>query len=237
MFEKVCNYKKIKIDSKTVDICYVEMVKESVQERNIKIKEKNREIYIDFLIDENEEKLKDVEKYQEDGFGHVYTIIKKINLIPKKFENYHKVFDEICIFLNRETSYYSNLKNYSVNIMNLNDLNHSSSPLKLSGDIHKDYQDIIRRIHLLNNSITYTSGNSSKPSLICGMNLLKYESDIKNYFDIYFNNIIDDDKVIVCRGDLNPGFGLNFLDNSEDGWYCFGETINWQKNYASFKII
>ena len=75
-------------------------------------------------------------------------------------------------------------------------------------------------------------------SVIYGKNLLPYMSQFKdNNLTTYYSKLIDDDKVIVCRGCNIDQPGLLLIDNSQVGHYFFNQTPNWHKQYCWFKII
>lgn len=75
-------------------------------------------------------------------------------------------------------------------------------------------------------------------SVIYGKNLLPYMSQFKdNGLTTYYSDLIDSDKIIVCRGCNIDQPGLLLIDNSQGGHYFFNQTPNWQKQYCWFKII
>ena len=58
-----------------------------------------------------------------------------------------------------------------------------------------------------------------------------------NNLTTYFSDLIDDDKIIVCRANNIDQQGLLLIDNSQKGQYFFNQTPNWHKQYCWFKII
>jgi hypothetical protein len=65
----------------------------------------------------------------------------------------------------------------------------------------------------------------------------QFESNNINGIQTYFSDLIDDDKIIVCRGSNIDQPGLLLIDNSTTGNYFFDKTPNWNKQYCWFKII
>ena len=65
----------------------------------------------------------------------------------------------------------------------------------------------------------------------------QFGSNNINGLETYFSDLIDDDKIIVCRANNIDQPGLLFIDNSTTGNYFFNQTPNWYKQYCWFKII
>ena len=77
-------------------------------------------------------------------------------------------------------------------------------------------------------------------SIIYGKKSLPYINHALNQFNgiqTYFSELIDDDKIIVCRGNNQDQPGLILIDNSKTGSYFFNHTQNCHKQYCWFNII
>jgi hypothetical protein len=82
-------------------------------------------------------------------------------------------------------------------------------------------------------------------SILYGKKLIPYINNAINQFGsnningliAHYSDLVDDDKIIVCRANNIDQPGLIFIDNSTTGNYFFNQTPNWNKQYCWFKII
>ena len=159
--------------------------------------------------------------------GIISPKIMQISLNAQKFESYEKTWNEVIDFLNQNTQGPKNLK-----------LRNQSLDYKLINEYETDYRKIIAKILMSSNIIAMDGRIGPGTSVIYGKNLLPYMSRFKdNGLTTYYSDLIESDKVIVCRGCNIDQPGLLLIDNSQGGHYFFDQTPNWHKQYCWFKII
>ena len=159
----------------------------------------------------------------------------QINLTAKKFETYEKLWNEVVDFLNQNTQNPKSKANGP----------YTSLDVTLNGDFEQDYRRVITKMMMSSNIIAMDGRIGPATSLIYGKKSFPYinyaigqfDSNNINGIQTYFSDLIDDDKIIVCRGSNIDQPGLLFIDNSTTGNYFFDKTPNWNKQYCWFKII
>lgn len=152
----------------------------------------------------------------------------KLNLTSKKFETYQKLKDEVIHFLNQNTKL---PKSIAYGPM-------SSLDVKITGDFDQDFRRIITKIQMCSSIISMEGRIGPATSIIFGKKSLPYINQNQfNGIQTYFSELIDDDKIIVCRGNNQDQPGLILIDNSKTGSYFFNHTQNWHKQYCWFNII
>ena len=235
--KKICNYSDKQMSHPTAQLMYVDTFSPEDEEYQRMVKRQNRELVVDAILDDKVEELNLFKENQVTDVSQQYNPttqmgiispkIIKINLTAQKFESYEKLWNEVIDFLNQNTQGPKNLK-----------LRNQSLDYKLINEYETDYRKIISKILMSSNIIAMDGRIGPGTSVIYGKNLLPYMSRFKdNGLTTYYSKLIDDDKVIVCRGCNIDQPGLLLIDNSQGGHYFFNQTPNWQKQYCWFKII
>ena len=235
--KKICNYSDKQMSHPTAQLMYVDAFSSEDEEYKRMVKRQNRELVVDAILDDKVEELNLFKENQVTDVSQQYNPttqmgiispkIIKINLTAQKFESYEKLWNEVIDFLNQNTQGPKNLK-----------LRNQSLDYKLINEYETDYRKIISKILMSSNIIAMDGRIGPGTSVIYGKNLLPYMSRFKdNGLTTYYSKLIDDDKVIVCRGCNIDQPGLLFIDNSTTGNYFFNQTPNWHKQYCWFKII
>ena len=235
--KKICNYSDKQMSHPTAQLMYVDTFSPEDEEYQRMVKRQNRELVVDAILDDKVEELNIFKENQVTDVSQQYNPttqmgiispkIIKINLTAQKFESYEKLWNEVIDFLNQNTQGPKNLK-----------LRNQSLDYKLINEYETDYRKIISKILMSSNIIAMDGRIGPGTSVIYGKNLLPYMSRFKdNGLTTYYSKLIDDDKVIVCRGCNIDQPGLLLIDNSQGGHYFFNQTPNWQKQYCWFKII
>ena len=217
---------------------YIDMVSSDDEEYQRMIKQKNRELVVDALLDD---KVEELETFRESntaivdlrsqynstvssaGMPVISPRIMQIDLTSRKFESYEKCWNEVIDFLNQNTQ---NPKSKSNGTM-------SSLDVTLQGDFDSDYRKIVTRIMMCSSIISMDGRIGTATSFIYGKKTLPYiETNQLNGLQAHYSELIDDDKIIVCRGNNLDQPGVIFIDNSSTGNYFFDQTPNWQKQYC-----
>ena len=212
------------------------------------IKQQNRELVVDAILDD---KVEELNIFRENSIGGVTDVISQyntsstmgiispktmqINMTAKKFQTHKKIWDEVVDFLNKNTQ---NTKSKSNGPF-------SSLDVTLQGDFDTDYRKIITKIQMCSSIIAMEGRIASGTSILYGKKLIPYINYTINQFDsnningliAHYSDLVDDDKVIVCRGNEINQPGLLLIDDQENGQYFFNQTPNWHKQYCWFKII
>ena len=235
--KKICNYSDKQMSHPTAQLMYVDAFSSEDEEYKRMVKRQNRELVVDAILDDKVEELNIFKENQVTDVSQQYNPttqmgiispkIIKINLTAQRFESYEKLWNEVIDFLNQNTQGPKNLK-----------LRNQGLDYKLINEYETDYRKIISKILMSSNIIAMDGRIGPGTSVIYGKNLLPYMSQFKdNGLTTYYSKLIDDDKVIVCRGCNIDQPGLLLIDNSQGGHYFFNQTPNWQKQYCWFKII
>ena len=240
--KNICNYSDKQMSLPNAQLMYVDMISSEDEEYQRIIKQKNRELSIDALLDNKVDELNIFRENQvvdvsqqyntSSQMGIISPKIMQINMTAQRFESYEKNWNEVVDFLNKNTQSPKSKANGP----------YTSLDVTLQGDFDVDYRRIISKIMMSSNIIAMDGRIGSGTSVIYGKNLLQYMSQFDkdnngNSLVTYFSDLIDDDKVIVCRGNNIDQPGLLFIDNSTTGNYFFNQTPNWYKQYCWFKII
>jgi hypothetical protein len=166
--------------------------------------------------------------------GVISPKIMRINMTAKKFQTYQKLWNEVVDFLNKNTQNQKSKANGPF----------SSLDVTLQGDFEVDYRRILTKIQMCSNIIAMDGRIGVGTSLIYGKKSLSYIQYAQSQFgsnninglETYFSDLIDDDKIIVCRSSNIDQPGLLLVDNSTTGNYFFNQTPNWNKQYCWFRI-
>ena len=235
--KNICNYSQKKVEGSQTALMYLDIISSEDEEYQRMVKRQRRELVVDAILDDKVEELNlfrenqvtDVsQQYNPSSqMGIISPKIMQISLKPQKFESYEKLWNEVIDFLNKNTQGPKNLK-----------LRNQGLDYKLINEYETDYRKIIAKILMSSNIIAMDGRIGPGTSVIYGKNLLPYLSQFKdNNLTTYYSKLIDDDKVIVCRGCNIDQPGLLLIDNSQGGHYFFNQTPNWHKQYCWFRII
>ena len=235
--KKICNYSDKQMSLPNAQLMYLDMISSDDEEYQRMVKRQNRELVVDAILDDKVEELNLFRENQVTDVSNQYNStsqmgiigpkIMQISLTAKRFESYEKTWNEVIDFLNQNTQSPKIIQHRN-----------QSLDYKLINEYETDYRKIIAKILMSSNIIAMDGRIGPGTSVIYGKNLLPYMSQFKdNNLTTYYSKLIDDDKVIVCRGNNIDQPGLLLIDNSQGGHYFFNQTPNWQKQYCWFKII
>lgn len=255
--KSICNYSNNKTPGSVGQIVYIDMLSSEDDEYQRMIKQKNRELSIDALLDD---KIDEYNEFKEStpsintqtynnishsGTGVISPMVMSINAQARIFESYEKVWNEIVSFLNKNTQNKKSKGNGPL----------ASLDVTLQGDFDVDSRKIITKVNMCSSIIAMDGRIGSGNTILCGSKpfdyIMRYQQQngiientsshtlgLKmNGYTFYHSDLIDDDKIIVCRGGKIDQSGLFLIDNSEDGKYFFEKSPNWDKQYCWFRII
>lgn len=239
--KNICNYSDKQMSLPKSQLMYIDMISSEDEEYQRQIKRQNRELVVDAILDDKVEELNIFRENQvvdvssqynpSSTMGVISPKIMQINMTAQIFESYEKNWNEVIDFLNQNTQ-------------NPKSLQHRNQSLdyKLIDEYETDYRKIVSKIMMSSNIIAMDGRIGPGTSVIYGKNLLPYMSQFDkdnngNNLTTYYSKLVDDNKVIVCRGNNIDQPGLLFIDNSTTGNYFFDQTPNWHKQYCWFKII
>jgi hypothetical protein len=239
--KNICNYSDKQMSLPKSQLMYIDMISSEDEEYQRQIKRQNRELVVDAILDDKVDELNIFRENQvvdvssqynpSSTMGVVGPKIMQINMTAQRFESYEKNWNEVIDFLNQNTQNPKSLQNRN-----------QSLDYKLIDEYETDYRKIVSKIMMSSNIIAMDGRIGPGTSVIYGKNLLPYMSHFDkdnngNNLTTYYSDLIDDDKIIVCRANNIDQPGLLFIDNSTTGNYFFDQTPNWHKQYCWFKII
>ena len=245
--KNICNYSDKQMSLPNAQLMYVDMISSEDEEYQRIIKQKNRELSIDAILDD---KVEELNIFRENSLNSVTDVssqynssstmgvigpkIMRINMTSKKFQTYQKLWNEVVDFLNKNTQNQKSKANGPF----------SSLDVTLQGDFEVDYRRILTKIQMCSNIIAMDGRIGSAKSILYGKKLIPYINNAINQFgsnningmETWFSDLIDDDKIIVCSSNNIDQPGLLLVDNSTTGNYFFNQTPNWNKQYCWFRI-
>jgi hypothetical protein len=242
--KNICNYSDKQMSQPQAQLMYVDMISSDDLEYQRKVKQQNRELVVDAILDDKVEELNIFRESQiidlssqynpSSTMGFISPKIMQINMTAKKFESSEKVFNEVIDFLNINTQNNKSNSNGSL----------SSLDVILQGEFDVNFRRIIAKIQMCSNIIAMDGRIGPGTSIVYGRKSTRYiqyatsqfGSNNINGLNTYFSDLIDDDKIIVCRGSNIDQPGLILIDNSTTGHYFFEKTPNWDKQYCWFRI-
>ncbi len=243
--KNICNYSDKQMSLPNAQLMYVDMISSDDEEYQRMVKRQNRELVVDAILDDKVEELNIFRENQVTDVSQQYNSsstmgvispkIMQINMTAKKFQTYQKLWDEVVDFLNKNTQNQKSKANGPFSSLDVN----------LQGDFQTDFRKIISKILMCSSIIAMDGRIGPAKSILYGKKLIPYINNAINQFGsnningliAHYSDLVDDDKIIVCRANNIDQPGLIFIDNSTTGNYFFNQTPNWNKQYCWFRII
>jgi hypothetical protein len=192
----VTNYDEKVVDSTYLQLSYLDMVSSEDEELIRKIKQKNRELTIDAIIDDKVDEWK--ESKSEWGIsdlpneGEVSMKIFSMNIQSKKTEDYNKIWNEIINLINSSTKNPKPIPHSTL-------ANVSSLDVQLSNDFDVDKRRVINKIVMCSNFISMAGRIGPGNVVICGYNCIQYIDNELLGMNIVLDLSIDPNKIIVIN--------------------------------------
>lgn len=249
--KNICNYvENNTIISNQINVSWVETISSSDEEYIREQKRKNRELSIDFFLDEITESDWRESKNQSDWqmnideeYSNIVTPkIMTANINGKKYTNKSDIYDHLISFIETKTS--NKKKKVSGNSnMNLDVNIVKDSNLTDSENYEANLRRIITKITMHNNIIAMDGRIGPGNSVIIGKDNWEYFQNIELKYDgiggmkFIYEDSIDDNKIIVCRSNKTVDKpGIILVDDTKNNQYFFKETNFWDRQYSWFWI-
>ena len=243
-------------------IMYMDMISEDDEEYMRELKQQNRDLAIDILLDEKDESewdnrhiLKsDVKEESNSQWGsnsvNTYSSgviapkVMSINVQSKQFTGYENLYSEVIDFLENQTQ----------NGKTLYNVPSSSLTFTPSNDVDKTYEEneainsrkIITKIMMASNIIATQGRVGPGKSVLVGTNIISKYPSLMSAIDenglvggmlFIVEPGIDPDKIIVCRGGNVDQPGIILITYPKDNRYFLKETnFSWHRQYCWFSI-
>jgi hypothetical protein len=233
----ITNFSEIECNSPQFSVTYINMISSDDEEYLRELKQKNRELAVDAILDD---KVEEFEKHKESqpfdlsnqwnpqmNHGFISPQIHKLNLNPKPYQSDDDIYKTVISFLDQNTKSQKS-KSKGPN---------TSLDVQLTGDFDQDRRRVITKIMMSSNIIAMDGRIGPATSVICGQNVYQYINDewmngIKPILDL----TIDPDKVIVCRSSNKDQNGLILVKDEKNKNFYFGQTARWDKQYCWFWV-
>ena len=239
-------------------IMYMDMISEDDEEYMRELKQQNRDLAIDILLDEKDESEWDnrhILKSEDEDVSSQYNNSSKysgviapkimsMNVQSKLFTGYENLYSEVIDFLEKQTQ----------NGKTLYNVPSSSLTFTPSNDVNKTDEEneainsrkIITKIMMSANIIATQGRVGPGKSVLVGTNILsKYPSLMSGVDEnglvggmlFIVEPGIDPDKIIVCRGGNADQPGIILITYPKDNRYFLKETnFSWHRQYCWFSI-
>ena len=224
----VTNYDEKVVDSTYLQLSYLDMVSSEDEELIRKIKQKNRELTIDAIIDDKVDEWKESKSEwlisDLPNEGEVSMNIFSMNIQSKKTEDYNKIWNEIINLINSSTKNPKKITNVS------------SLDVQLSNDFDVDKRRVISKIVMCSNFISMTGRIGPGNVVICGYNCIQYIDNELLGINIVLDLSIDPNKIIVIRKNQLNQPGIILVNDVINKNYFLKETPTFIKQMCWFSI-
>jgi hypothetical protein len=232
--KSIVNFSEKEINQPVVIFNYIDFITSNDEEYLREMKQKNRELAIDAILDD---KVEEFESYKESNplmnqpdFLSQEVIspkILQINLKSTRYQSDDDIYKTVISFLDQNTKSQKSTPN-SLN---------TSLDVQLTGDFENDKRRVISKSIMSSNIIAMDGRIGPGTSVICGQNAYKYiNDDWMNGMKAILDITINPDKIIVCRSSRQDQAGLILVKDEKNKNFYFGQTPRWDKQYCWFLI-
>ena len=238
-------------------IMYMDMISEDDEEYMRELKQQNRDLAIDILLDEKEESEWDnrhILKPDDEDVSSQYNPSKypsviapkimSMNVKSKNFTGYENLYSEVIDLLEKQTQNGKTLYNVPSSHLTFTPSNDVNKTDEENEEINS--RKIITKIMMASNIIATHGRIGPGKSVLVGTNIIsKYPSLINNVDEnglvggmlFIVEPGIDPDKIIVCRGSNADQPGIILITYPKDNRYFLKETnFSWHRQYCWFSI-
>lgn len=238
-------------------IMYMDMISEDDEEYMRELKQQNRDLAIDILLDEKDEsewdnrhilKSEDLDvssQYNPSQYSSVISPkIMSMNVQSKNFTGYENLYSEVIDFLEKQTQNGKTLYNYTSSHLTFTRSNDVNKTDEENEEINS--RKIITKIIMASNIIATQGRVGPGKSVLVGTNIIgKYPSLMSSIDEdglvggmlFIVEPGIDPDKIIVCRGGNADQPGIILITYPKDNRYFLKETnFSWHRQYCWFSI-
>lgn len=234
----ITNFSEKETNTPQISVTYVDMISSDDEEYLREVKQKNRQLAVDAILDN---KVEEFEKYKESqpfdlsdlynnsqmNYGVISPQIHQLNLNASSYNSDDDIYKTVISFLDQNTKSKKSTSNGP----------NTSLDVQLTGDFEQDRRRIISKIMMSSNIIAVDGRIGPATSLICGQNVYQYiNDDWMNGMKTILDKTIDTDKVIVCRSSNQDQNGLILVKDEKNKNFYFGQTSRWNKQYCWFWV-
>jgi hypothetical protein len=227
--KSIVNFSEKEINQPVVIFNYIDFISSNDEEYLREMKQKNRELAIDAILDD---KVEEFESYKESNPlmnqpdfltpEVIYPKILQINLKSTRYQSDDDIYKTVISFLDQNTKSQKSTPNASLDV-------------QLTGDFENDKRRVISKSIMSSNIISMDGRIGPGTSVICGQNAYKYINDM-NGMKTILDITINPDKIIVCRSSRQDQAGLILVKDEKNKNFYFGQTPRWDKQYCWFLI-
>jgi hypothetical protein len=238
----ITNLSEKEVSQPQISVTYIDMISSDDEEYLRELKQKNRELAVDAILDD---KVEEFEKYKESNpftnsnenlpfstsvvsSSMISPKILKANLNATPYQSDDDIYKTVISFLDQNTMSQKSTEKGP----------NTSLDVQLTGDFDQDRRRVITKIMMSSNIIAMDGRIGSGTSVICGQNVYQYING-----EIFGNGLthildwtIDPDKVIVCRSSKQDQSGLILIKDEKNKNFFFGQTTRWSKQYCWFWV-
>lgn len=236
-------------------IMYMDMISEDDEEYMRELKQQNRDLAIDILLDEKDESewdnrhvLKDVDvssQYNTSKYSSVISPkIMSMNVQSKNFTGYENLYSDVIDLLEKQTQNGKTLYNFPSSHLTFTRSNDVNKTDEENESINS--RKIVTKIVMASNIIATQGRVGPGKSVLVGTNIIsKYPSLMSGVDEnglvggmlFIVEPGIDPDKIIVCRGGNADQPGVILITYPNDSRYFLKETnFSWHRQYCWFSI-
>lgn len=248
--KSICNYNENNtINSNKINISWIETISSSDEEYIREQKRKNRELSIDVVLGEKSEsdwgKSKIESNWQtsisEDYSNIITPKLMTSNINGKKYTNKSEIYNYLINFIESKTINKKKVSNNSN--MNLDIKLNKNTFLTDKENHDANLRRIITKITMHSNIIAMDGRIGPGNSIIIGKDNWEKFQNIESEYDginnmkFIYEDLIDPNKVIVCRSNNTTDKpGIILVDDTKNNQYFFKETNFWDRQYSWFWI-
>lgn len=223
----VTNYDEKVVNSSNIQINYLDTVSSKDEEYIRILKQNNRNLIIDALVDDKWDELeKSKNEYPEiDIESDSETMSMKIfatNINSNTFESWDKIWNKVLNLIDSNTK-------KPISTTNLN--------VQLSGDFEVDRRKVITKFVASSNLIAMNGRIGPATTAIVGQNCIQFLSTEHTAgINLVLEMNIDPDKIILIRKNTIQQPGIILIVDKENGNYYLKETPTFMKQICWFTV-
>lgn len=223
----VTNYEERVVNTPNIQVSYLDTVSSKDEEYIRILKQNNRNLIIDALVDDKWDELeKSKNEYPEidikSDMGVISMKIFATNINSNNFESHDKIWDKVLNLIDSNTK-------KPISTTNLN--------VQLSGDFEVDRRKVITKFVSSSNIISMNGRIGPATTAIVGQNCIQFlSSEQPAGIELVLEMNIDPDKIILIRKNRIDQPGIILVVDKENGNYYLKETPTFMKQICWFTV-
>ena len=235
----ITNFSEKEVNTQNLQVHYLDMISSDDEENLRKIKQKNRELAVDAILEGK------IEEYQngKDSLlselrtdGDYTTISMKVfsmNVNSTSYNTDDDIYKAVISFLDQNTK---SKKTTAVSFNSNTKGPNKPLDVKLTGDLEQDRRRVTTKIMMSSNIIAMNGRIGPGTSVIVGKNVYQYLDEYFGGLKVILDDTIDPDKVIVCRSSTQDQNGLILIKDEKNKNFYFRGTPRWDRQYCWFHV-